>query len=129
VVLSVLGLFSALGGAIVGVRSQDGGPRSKLETRLGKVQSDIADVSGNVRQLETSTTTLAGSINALDARLTEQEQKANPRGKIGSFATSKTPEKAPPSRHVEESPSRRRVREAMNEFESALPVAPAPVEK
>lgn len=130
IALGVLGLFSALGGAIVGVRSQDGGPRGRVEQRLGKMQGDIANVTGNVQQLEKSTTTLADSINALDARLTEQEQKGNPRAKIGNFATAKTPEKvAPSSRKVEDSPSRRRLREAMNEFENALPTQPTPVEK
>jgi competence protein ComEA len=131
IVLGALALFSGLGGAIVGVRSQDGGPRGKMETKIGRMQSDIADVSGSVHQLDNRTTTLADSINALDARLTEQEQKTNPKAKIGSFATAKTPEKAPlPSaRKVEESPSRRRLREAMNEFENALPASPAPVEK
>jgi competence ComEA-like helix-hairpin-helix protein len=130
-VLGALALFSGLGGAIAGVRSQDGGPRGKMETKIGRMQGDIADVAGSVHQLDNRTTTLADSINALDARMTEQEQKANPRGKIGSFATAKTPEKAPllQTRKVEDSPTRRRLREAMNEFENALPASAAPVEK
>ena len=113
VVLAALGLFSALGGAIAGVRSQDGGPRGKFENRVVRMQSDIADISGSVHQLDKQATTIADSINALDARLTEQEQKTNPRAKVGSYATPKTPEK--------DSPARRRVREAMTEFESTLP--------
>jgi TolA-binding protein len=130
VVLAALGLFSALGGAIVGVRSQDGGPRGQLERRIGKVQSDVADISGSVQQLENQSTTFADSINALDARLSEQEQKANPRAKVGSYATAKTPEKVPAPANVrrdtEESPTRRRVREAMSEFQNALPAPAAP---
>jgi len=124
VVLAALGLFSALGGAIAGVRSQDGGPRGQLERRVGRMQSDIADISGSVKQLDKSTTTIADSINALDARLTEQEQKTNPRAKVGTYATAKTPEKAAPQnvrRDTEDSPARRRVREALTEFEGALP--------
>jgi competence protein ComEA len=124
VVLAALGLFSALGGAIAGVRSQDGGPRGKLEARVGRMQTDIADISGSVHQLDKQTTTIADSINALDARLTEQEQKANPRAKVGSYATAKTPEKTVPQnprRDTEESPARRRVREAMTEFQGTLP--------
>jgi TolA-binding protein len=109
--------------SIVGVRSQDGGPRDQIERRMIKMQTDVADVSGTVHQLESQSTTIANSINALDARLTEQEQKTNPRAKVGSYATAKTPEKAPASTNVE-SPARRRVREAMNEFEGAIP-APA----
>jgi competence ComEA-like helix-hairpin-helix protein len=129
VVLGALGLFSALGGAIVGVRSQDGGPRGQIERRIGRVQSDIADVSGSVQKLEGKATTFADSINALDARLSEQEHKTNPRAKIGTYATAKTPEKAaapgPARRDSEESPTRRRVREAMTEFENSLPAAAA----
>jgi competence ComEA-like helix-hairpin-helix protein len=133
VVLAALGLFSALGGAIVGVRSQDGGPRGQLERRVGRVQSDVANISGSVHQLENQATTFADSINLLDARITEQEHKTSPRAKVGTYATSKLAEKAQspsvrrdPSRpeSAEESPARKRVREAMNEFENALP-APA----
>jgi hypothetical protein len=89
------------------------------------MQSDIADISGSVKQLDKSTTTIADSINALDARLAEQEQKTNPRAKVGSYATNKAPEKGGASQNIrrdtEESPARRRVREAMTEFEGALP--------
>jgi competence protein ComEA len=128
VVLGALGLFSALGGAIVGVRSQDGGPRGQVERKISRIQSDVADISGSVKQLENNSTTIADSINALDARLSDQEQKTNPRAKIGSYATAKTPEKAPTStvrRDADESPARRRVREAMNGFENSLPAQPA----
>ena len=127
IALGALGLFSALGGAIVGVRSQDGGPRGQMEKRVVRMQNDVADLSGSVKQLEKSSTTIADSINALDARLTEQEQKTNPRAKIGTYATAKTPEKAPAPavRHdTEESPVRRRVREALNGLESARPAQP-----
>jgi competence ComEA-like helix-hairpin-helix protein len=124
-VLAGLGLFSALGGAIVGVRSQDGGPRGQLERRVGRVQSSVADISGSVQNLETQATTFADSINALDARLSDQEQKTSPRAKVGSYATAKTPEKTPAPNNVrrdaDESPARRRVREAMTEFDHALP--------
>jgi competence protein ComEA len=127
VVLAGLGLFSALGGAIVGVRSQDGGPRGQLERRVGRVQSDVAEMSSSVQKLDNQATTFADSINALDARLTDQEQKTTPRAKVDSYATAKTPEKMSAStnlrRDAEDSPARRRVREAMNEFESALPPA------
>lgn len=125
IVLAGLGLFSALGGAIMGVRSQEGGPRGQLERRMGRIQTDIADVSGSVQKLDRQATTFADSINALDARLSEQEQKTTPRAKVGSYATPKTPEKgsAAPNgrRDVEESPARRRVREAMTELDNALP--------
>jgi competence protein ComEA len=126
-VLAGLGLFSALGGAIVGVRSQGAGPRGQLERRVIRAQTDVATISGSVQKLETQATTFADSINALDARLTDQEHKTNPRAKVGSYATAKTPEKSPAwnstPREAEESPARRRVREAMNEFESSLPSA------
>jgi competence ComEA-like helix-hairpin-helix protein len=129
VVLAALGLFSALGGAIFGVRSQGGGPRGQLELRVGRVQSEVAAVSGSVKQLESQTTTFADSINALDARISDQEQKTSPRSKVGSYATSKSPEKSVAPTIVrpaaEESPARRRVREAMTGFESALPTAAA----
>jgi len=132
VVLAGLGLFSALAGAIVGVRSQDGGPRGQLERRVGRVQSDMSGLNGSVKQLENQATTFADSINALDARLTEQEHKTNPRGKVGTYATPKSPEKtpAPSARRDATRPeaenqaateSRRRVREAMTEFENVLP--------
>ncbi|HMJ54342.1 MAG TPA: helix-hairpin-helix domain-containing protein [Polyangiaceae bacterium] len=125
VVLGALGLFSGLGGAIVGVRSQDGGSRSQIERRVGRVQSDVATISGSVHQLETQATTFADSINALDSRISEQEQKTSPRAKVGSYATAKTPEKAPAPlntpRDADESPTRLRVREALTQFESALP--------
>jgi competence protein ComEA len=131
-VLAGLGLFSALGGAIVGVRSQSGGPRGQLERRVIRAQTDVATISGSVQKLENQATTFADSINALDARLTDQEHKTNPRAKVGSYATAKTPEKSPASnttrRDAEESPARRRVREAMNEFEGSLPSSAA-VEK
>ena len=69
------------------------------------------------------------SINALDARLSEQEQKTAPRAKVGSYATAKTPEKTSASTNVrrdtEESPARRRVRDAMNEFEGSIPQSTA----
>ncbi|HMI87172.1 MAG TPA: helix-hairpin-helix domain-containing protein [Polyangiaceae bacterium] len=127
VVLAGLGLFSALGGAIFGVRSQDGGPRGQLERNITRVRNDVADISGSVQKLDSQATTFADSINLLDARLSEQEQKTNPRAKLGSYATAKTPEKsaAPTSvrRDTEESPARRRVRQAMTEFESSLPSA------
>jgi competence ComEA-like helix-hairpin-helix protein len=129
VVLAGLGLFSALGGAIVGVRSQDGGPRGQVERRVVRMQSDIADISGSVQKLDNQATTFADSINALDARLSEQEQKASPRAKVGYYATAKTPEKAPVPNNTrpdaEESPTRRRVREAMTEFENSLPATTA----
>jgi competence protein ComEA len=127
--LGVLGLFSALAGAIVGVRSQDGGPRGQMEKRVVHMQNDVADISGSVKQLENRSTTMADSINALDARLSEQEQKTNPRAKIGSYATAKTPEKTPvpTAQGTQESPVRRRVREAMNGFENSR--SPQSVEK
>lgn len=124
VILGALGMFSALGGAIAGVRSQDGGPRGMLEQRVGRAESHVIDVAGSVRALEGQTTTLADSINALDARITEQERKANPAAKAKPFATVKTPEKRPPteSRHeTEESGARQRVRDALTQLDSALP--------
>jgi hypothetical protein len=130
VVLGALGLFSALGGAIAGVRSQDGGSRGRLEQRVGRVQGDIVDVVGAVKAIEGQTTTLADSINALDARLTDQERKLTPGAKPKPFATVKTPEKRSPppteSRHEsEESGARQRVRDALTQLDSVLP-APAP---
>ena len=124
-VLAGLALVSALAGAIAGVRSQEGGPKGALERTVSRVQNDVATVSGSVHQLESQATTFADSINALDARLTEQEHKTNPRAKVGSYATAKTPEKTQPARPSEESPVRRRVREAMTEFESTLPPSAA----
>jgi hypothetical protein len=125
VILGALGMFSALGGAIAGVRSQDGGPRGKLEQRVGRAESHVIDVAGSVRALEGQTTTLADSINALDARLTDQERKANPAAKVRPFATVKTPEKRPPSpesRHDnEDTGARQRVRDALTQLDSALP--------
>ncbi len=130
-VLGALGLFSALGGAVAGVRSQDGGPRGRLEQRMGRVQSDIVDVAGSVHALEGQTTTLADSINALDARLTEQERKATPGAKTKPFATVRTPERRVPpateSRHEsDENGTRQRVRDALTQLDAAMP---APVAK
>jgi len=93
----------------------------------------MSSISGSVQQLENQATTFADSINALDARLTEQEHKTNPRAKMGTYATPKSPEKTPvpaarrdatrpeATESRSDSPARRRVREAMNEFENALP--------
>jgi competence ComEA-like helix-hairpin-helix protein len=69
-------VLSALAGTTLGIRSQAGGPRGALERRVGRVQDDVADVKGSVKDLQGQTQTLGVSINALDARLAEQEKSA-----------------------------------------------------
>jgi competence ComEA-like helix-hairpin-helix protein len=75
VVLGAIGFFSATVGAVFGIRSQDGGPRSGLERRVGRVQDEAADLKGAVGALEGQSSAFASSINALDARVTQQETK------------------------------------------------------
>lgn len=76
-VLGAIGFFSATVGAVFGIRSLDGGPHSMLERRVGRVQDDAANLKGAVGALEGQSTAFAGSINALDARISEQETKTD----------------------------------------------------
>jgi competence ComEA-like helix-hairpin-helix protein len=69
-------VLSALVGTIIGIRSQEGGPRASLERRVVRVQEDVADVAGSVKDLQGQTETLGVSINALDARLAQHEKSA-----------------------------------------------------
>jgi len=74
-VLGAIGFFSATVGAVFGIRSLDGGPRSMLERRVGRVQDEAVELKGAVGALEGQSTAFASSINALDARVTQQETK------------------------------------------------------
>jgi competence ComEA-like helix-hairpin-helix protein len=69
-----IALISATVGSIYGIRSQDGGPLAGLERQAVHTQDQVADLKGSVKNLETQSDSFASSINALDARLTDQER-------------------------------------------------------
>ena len=69
-----IALFSGAIGSIYGIRSQEGGPRAGLERQVVRTQDQVADLKGSVKNLETQSEAFASSINALDARISTQEQ-------------------------------------------------------
>ena len=73
-IVAGIALISAAVGSIYGIRSQDGGPRAVLEQQVVRSLDGVADLKGSVKQLEEQSTSFASSINALDARLTDQER-------------------------------------------------------
>ena len=72
-VLASIGLFSALFGTALGLRSQGS---KAVERRVDRVQVDVADVAGAVKGIEKQTGALASSIDTLDRRITAQEQQS-----------------------------------------------------
>lgn len=73
-IVAGIALLSAAVGSIYGIRSQDGGPRAVLERQVVRSLDGVADLKGSVKQLEEQSTSFANSINALDARLSDQER-------------------------------------------------------
>ncbi len=129
VLVVALGLFSALVGSIFGIRSQEGGPRARVEQRIGQVEGNVSDLAGSVKALEGKASAFASSINALDQRVTEKShevprasQTALPKVETPS-ARVETPAAASPGSESRTSAVRRRVRQAMRELD---PIAPAP---
>jgi len=119
VAIVMLGVFSALVGSIFGIRSQEGGPRNRVEQRVGKVEWNVADLTGSVKALEGKASAFASSINALDQRVTEQSHPVarSPQAQVET----RSPVSSEPESRT--SAVRRRVRQAMRELE---PVAPTP---
>lgn len=118
-----IGLFSATAGAIFGIRSQEGGPRARLEQRVGNTEVKVSDIAGSVQALEGQASSFASSINALDTRVSQQARQAQGHGRVDGAA-----EKAHPigeaTRDSEARASvRHRVRQAMRELDA---IAPAP---
>ena len=129
-ILGSIGLFSALSGAVFGIRSQDGGPRARLEHRVGNVQSDVADLHGAVTVLEAQGSTFASSINALDARLITQEQHKLAPAPAIVVRPGVEKRGSPVERQLDRDPraraARSNVRQAMRQLDAVLPGDPLP---
>jgi len=119
--VGAIGLFSAVVGAVSGIRSQDGGPRGSLERRVGRVQSDMADVAGSVRALEGNASVWASSINALDARLADQERTGPKIDKVQIRTGDEKPPIGPNAHGAEQgTATKERVHQAMRELDFVL---------
>jgi hypothetical protein len=71
---SAIALLSATIGSIYGIRSQAGGPRGNLERQVVRNYDGVNELRGSVNKLEQQSSAFANSINALDARITDQER-------------------------------------------------------
>jgi competence ComEA-like helix-hairpin-helix protein len=129
VALVAIGLFSALVGSVFGIRSQDGGPRARLEQRVGGVESNVSDLAGSVRALEGQASSFASSINALDVRVSRQAKEPTSNLQAPPVVAPKASTSNPAVQSKAEGPNeaepraavRHRVRQAMRELDSIAP--------
>jgi competence ComEA-like helix-hairpin-helix protein len=129
VMLVAIGLFSALVGSVFGIRSQEGGPRARLEQRVGGVEGNVSDLAGSVRALEGQASSFASSINALDVRVSRQAQEpvanleAPPVVLPKASTSNRMVQSADASGELEPRAAgvRHRVRQAMRELDSIAP--------
>lgn len=123
VVLAGIGLLSALIGSAFGVRSQDG-PRAVVEQRVGRVESSVVELAGQVRALENQSTAYSSSINALDARLSQKTGGAPSTYVQAPQPIVPRPVVEAPRDAESRSTVRRRVRQAMRELDAIAPAKP-----
>jgi competence protein ComEA len=120
-----IALFSAAVGSIYGIRSQEGGPRAGLERQVVRTQDQVADLKGSVKNLETQSDAFASSINALDARITTQEQghptPAKPKERSRANTTEARPPATAPAKANE---VRQNVRQALRTLDTYLEEQP-----
>jgi len=117
-----IALFSAAVGSIYGIRSQEGGPRAGLERQVVRTQDQVADLKGSVKVLENQSEAFASSINALDARISTQEQARPAPGKRQERSrTNATTEARPPATTPAKGTEvRESVRQALRSFDTYL---------
>lgn len=118
-VLGAIGMFSATLGATFAIRSQ-AGARGSLENRVGRAQSDVADLAGAVNTLGHQSSTWASAINALDERVSKQERDVAVLAQKASPAVNTQPR---PPRSPREAAVRERVHQALADFDTLTPAA------
>jgi competence ComEA-like helix-hairpin-helix protein len=126
VALAAIGLFSALVGSVFGIRSQEGGPRARLEQRVGGVESNVSELAGSVRALQGQSSAFASSINALDARVARQahEPLSTPAAPVVVAPKVQQPKAETASEPEPRAAVRHRVRQAMRELDTIAPRNP-----